>query len=258
MTPGEIAAYIGAAAWLPHIGSWLYRNYVVSSIRLIPNQSGEVGFTNLGPILNFRMAFFVEKKDIVIDGMELSVRHADGDSRVLRWAGLAERLSQIVDASGTRQTVERDDFPIAIRLSAQGLVEKFVRFQEPRFHETIRPIRRTLGAHFNHLKETAPDGYIEECLRSKEMAALHSAHENAFWWKPGRYDVAVVLTSPQSFELQDPTFAFELSTEDVAYLRANLALARAQIENLVRSTKPGFNAQSLPWNWADVELRKKS
>src|SRR5690348_9666774 len=59
MKPEEIAAYIGAAAWLPQIITWLYRGIVRPSVRLVPNQYAEAGFTSLGPIFNLRMAFSV-------------------------------------------------------------------------------------------------------------------------------------------------------------------------------------------------------
>ena len=56
MKPEEIAAYIGAAAWLPQIAAWIYRSVIKPKLRVIPNQFAEVGFTTYGPIFNVRMA----------------------------------------------------------------------------------------------------------------------------------------------------------------------------------------------------------
>lgn len=97
MTPAEIAAYIGAAAWLPQIATWLYRAFVNPKIIIVPDAYAEVGFTSLGPIFNVRLAFDCERKGAVIDGFELHVRHSDGDMRIFRWAGLSETFSEIRD-----------------------------------------------------------------------------------------------------------------------------------------------------------------
>src|SRR5690349_19424067 len=112
MKPEEIAAYIGAAAWLPQIATWVYRMVIRPSIRIVPDQYAEVGYTSYGPIFNVRMAFFAEKKDVIVDGIEMIVHHEDGDSCTLRWAGLAETFSEITDAAGNRQIISRDQSPI--------------------------------------------------------------------------------------------------------------------------------------------------
>jgi hypothetical protein len=37
MTPAEVAAYVGAAAWLPQIAAWLYRAFVSPKIIIVPD-----------------------------------------------------------------------------------------------------------------------------------------------------------------------------------------------------------------------------
>ena len=169
MKPEEIAAYIGAAAWLPQIATWLYHKFILPSIRIVPNQYAQVGFTSLGSIFNVQMAFSVENKDIIVDGIDIRIRHEDGESRTLRWAGLAETFSEITDAAGNKQVVSREQAPIAIKIGTISLLEKFVRFQEPRYHEADRPLFQALVAHFNYLKQTSPDNYVAEVLKSKEL-----------------------------------------------------------------------------------------
>lgn len=256
MKPEEIAAYIGAAAWLPQIVAWIYRWFAQPSIRLVPNQYAEAGFTSLGPIFNLRMAFSVENKDIIIDGMSLVLRHQDGEIRALRWAGLGETFSEITDAAGNKQVVGRDQSPIAIKVGTQTLLEKFVRFQEPRYHETDRPLIQALIAHFNFLKQTNPQGYVEEMLSSKELYSLLEARKKSFWWKPGRYDVEVQLTSPQKFRLVSSQFHFELTANDVERLKGNIATSEVDVKNIISSNLPDFQAQPLNWNWANVDVHR--
>lgn len=60
--PAEIAAYIGAAAWAPQIGSWMYGWLVKPRVQILPERMVEVGFTTLGPIFNIRLALSASKK----------------------------------------------------------------------------------------------------------------------------------------------------------------------------------------------------
>ncbi len=254
MKPEEIAAYIGAAAWLPQIATWLFQRYVQPSVRILPNQYAEVSFTSLGPIFNLRMAFSVDKKDIIIDGMELVLRHNDGDIRTLRWAGLGETFSEITDAAGNKQIISRDQSPIAIKIGTQSLLEKFVRFQESSYHESDRPLIQALIAHFNYLKQTKPDGYVQEVLDSKELFSLLEARKKSFWWKEGRYNIEVRITSPQKFTLLNSQFYFDLSKNDVVFLERNLVTLEADLKNIISSNLPDFQLLPLNWNWANVDV----
>jgi hypothetical protein len=129
LKPEEIAAYIGAAAWVPQIVAWIYRAVVKPNLRAIPNLTAEIGFTSLGPVFNVRMAFIVEKRDLIIDGIELVVRHEDGEEKMFRWAGLAETFSEITDSAGNKQIVSKDQTPIAIKAVKESVLDKFVPFK---------------------------------------------------------------------------------------------------------------------------------
>lgn len=258
MKPEEIAAYIGAAAWLPHIASWFYSWFVRPSVRLVPNQYAEVGFSSLGPIFNLRMAFFVDNKDLVIDGMELSLRHQDGESRILRWAGIGETFSEITDAAGNKQIVGRDQSPIAIKIGTQSLLEKFVRFQEPRYHECDRPLVQTLVAHYNYLRLIKPDTYVDEVLGSKELFSLLDARKKSIWWKAGKYEIELKLRSPQKFILKGSCFKFELTKNDVELLEKNVSIIETELKNIISSTLPDFESQPLNWNWANVDVHRST
>lgn len=258
MKPEEIAAYIGAAAWLPQIATWVYRRFVRPSVRLVPNQYAEAGFTSYGPIFNLRMAFSVENKDLIIDSMELVLRHQDGDSRVLRWAGLGETFSEITDSAGNKQIVGRDQSPIAMKIGTQSLLEKFVRFQEPRYHESDRPLIQALVAHFNFLKQSKPTTYVADTLASKELFALLEARKKSFWWRAGAYTVEVRLTSPQSFNIVNSRFRFELTSNDIALLDRNVATLNTDLQNIISSNLPDFQVQPLNWNWANVDIQRST
>lgn len=256
MTTTEIVAYIGAAAWLPQIMTWLYRALVKPKIVIVPDAYAEVGFTALGPIFNIRLAFHCERKAAVVDGFELHMRHEDGDKREFRWSGLSETFSEIRDNSGNHQIVSRDQTPIALKVGTESLVEKFVRFQEPRYHQSIQPAYSKLQAFFNFQKRTDGTGYVQKVLDSQELYDLSDIRSNSFWWKPGRYDVTIWLSSPSKFQLDNPHFTFSLTLINVELLRQNVDTLSVDIRNIIQSNLPDFQAQPINWNWANVSVQR--
>jgi hypothetical protein len=73
MTAAELAAYIGAAAWLPQIVSWIYRALSRPVLTIIPEDRVELGFTPLGPIFNLQTALSASRHDIVINDFQFDI-----------------------------------------------------------------------------------------------------------------------------------------------------------------------------------------
>lgn len=257
MSPAEVAAYVGAAAWLPQVAGWIYRRYVEPVLSVMPDAYAEVGFTSFGPIFNMRMALSAEHKDLIIDDFALELVHSDGDSHTMRWAGLQETFSQITDLAGNRQTVSRDQTPIAVKVGTESLIDKFVRFQQPDYFETDRPLFLDLVAHFNFLKvsESEPSRYVERALASKELFAVVEGRKKAFWWKPGRYRVSLKVSSPKPFKLARSQFEFNLTSLDIDRLVKNLETLKIEIDDTISSNLPKFQARPINWNWANVNVR---
>jgi hypothetical protein len=253
LKPEEIAAYIGAAAWIPQIISWLYRAFVKPKLLVIPNVFGDIGFTSYGPIFNVRMAFLVENRDLIIDGLDLSIRHEDGESRDFSWAGLGETFSEITDSAGNKQIIGKDQTPIAIKVSTQSLLEKLVRFQEPRFHELNSELTQDLITHFNFLKQRNQDSFVSEVLSSKEYFSVVTQRQNWFWWKPGRYEVTLKPSSPQTFQLDRKSFMFEISSAEVDLLRKNLSNIEIELKNTILSNDPNAKSEPFSWHWVNVK-----
>lgn len=254
LKPDEIAAYIGAAAWLPQIIILIYLTTLKPKLRIIPDQTAQVGFTSYGPIFNVRMAFFVEKRDLIIDGIDIIVQHEGGEVREFRWSGLGETFSEITDSAGHKQIISKDQTPIAIKVVTQSLIDKFVRFQEPQFHNADGSTTRALVSHFNFLKRKAPNGFVPQVLESKEYFSVVEQRQKWFWWKPGRYELKLKPSSPQKFELINATFAFELHEVEVDLLRQNVPIIDTEIRNTIMSNIPNTDPEQFTWQWANVSL----
>ena len=89
---------------------------------------------------------------------------------------------------------------------------------------------------------------------SKELFSVLEARKKSFWWKPGRYDIEIQLSSPQKFKLSSPGFHFHLTANDVDLLKKNLVSLDTELKNIVSSNLPDFQARPLNWNWANVDV----
>src|SRR5258706_5590049 len=130
MTPAEWAAFVGAAAWLPQIGQWLYGWLARPALRISSGPTIELGYqNNYGQIDNPSLAISTSRKDAVIERMTVEVRHEQGDTHLLTWVALNESFSEIRNPSGETLEVAKNQAAIALKISTLGLTEKKVLFQ---------------------------------------------------------------------------------------------------------------------------------
>jgi hypothetical protein len=253
-TPAEWAAYIGAAAWLPQIASFIYQRILTPKVQLIPERTLELGFTTYGPLFNLRFSLSSDRKDAIISNFEAELQHEGGEIHVLRWSGLRETFSEVLDSAGNRQQlIEKDQPAIALKLSTIVLMEKFVRFQDPIFHERQRPLVSQLVAHFSYLKGQT-ENYREETLKSREMHDLLEFYRQFYWWKAGRYSARFKIESPNRAQLVDREYAFHLGQADIDAMKANVDSMRAFYEDLTMSDLPNYVSKRPVWNWRNVPL----
>lgn len=88
-------AILGALAWLPHLIKYGQEYLSRSKVRLITGPAPELGFTTFGPILNLRMAFVVERKDLVISGITIRLQHESGDEQAFAWQAVVQALGRM-------------------------------------------------------------------------------------------------------------------------------------------------------------------
>ena len=91
-------------------------------------------------------------------------------------------------------------------------MERFVRFQEPRYRETVLPALSRLVAHVNFLRRSGTSDFVSEVLSSKELFDLTDIRQKSFWWKAGRYNVTIKLSSPGGSGSTRSQFAFDLTS----------------------------------------------
>lgn len=246
---GEIAGFIGAAAWIPHVVSVLRKYFTVPKVLFVPDKDVEVGFTTLGPIFNLKLAVSVDKEDVVLTDFGVKLQHEDGEVRHFTWRGAIERFSEIRDQSGTTQFVEKDQSPIAMKVKTSELPERFFRFQEDKFHQKVAPVLQEATNYQDFLRSQWPD-YQDELMQSEKIHALITSFREGFWWKAGRYTVSFHAKSPKHrIEIEVKEFAFGLKQQQVEDLRNNLQALNDEVEWIVKNGTPGFQKQRPHMAW---------
>ncbi|WP_140862460.1 hypothetical protein [Myxococcus xanthus] len=253
MTNTDIIAVIGAAAWIPQIFALIYQFLTRPLVHILPDKKASVGFTGFGPIFNLRMAFAVDRKDAVLDGVFVEMTHEDGSKLRLDWFGTIETFSHIVGPEGIRQTVERESPPIAMKLSTFGLHDKFVRFQSRSYHDGKKPLENAFFSHLNFLKTKGGD-CLGAAMESREAAELSNYYRRSFCWKAGRYDLKFGVSSPGRVGVRVRKSSFVLSQADVDGLVLNVGFVTKDFEiyagHLAKEPREG----QVPWEWREVAL----
>lgn len=254
-TPAEIAAYVGAAAWLPQIISFIYRAAIRPKVTIVPERKVEIGYTTFGPIFNLRLAVSAVRKDTIIDHVGVLIKHEGGSVHEFEWEGMKETFSEIKDLSGNMQFVERDYSPIALVLNRQGVIERFFRFQAPSFHSKQKSLLRAATDHQAYLKSTKTD-YHDDLINSKQLHDVIEFYKEYFFWKSGHYTVKFSVKSPSKVELTESSFTFELKPYEVEDLMKNMPMIKAEASNLIYKGTEGFEPEPVNWQWVSTSLER--
>lgn len=256
-TAGEIAGFIGAAAWLPHLARWIYSSVARPHLTLLTGSAAEVGYTSFGPIFNVRLSFSCARRDVVINRLGLQLTHESGDRRVFGWRGTRETFSHLKDASGTSVgSVERDSEAIAVKVTTRAIYESFFRFQELKFIEAKEPLVNAVLEHESYLRANPTGNCHETLLASAPMHKLNSFHRDAFWWQPGTYTIDFQVSALTAVSVARTRHAFSLSTVDVEALRKNIEHIPRGYEVVLKAGTEGFDVKEPTWNWRNPVIRR--
>lgn len=222
MSPAEIAAYIGAAAWLPQIISWIYKAVSKPSLKLISSPTLELGYTTLGPIINLTSSISAERRDALIDKIELHLLHEKGEKRVLTWSFLNEKQQEIRSYKGETAEITKNQPAIALKVPTIALAEKLIGFQDLEYQANVKLHTNKLAELQSFLKKENPDN-APKILSSKEFSDFVDFFKNHMYWKEGKYDLSVVIREVRLRKPYIERFCFSLTKNDVERLHENCA-----------------------------------
>lgn len=248
MTPEQLAAYIGAAAWAPQIATWIYNAVAKPKLTIVSASTVEIGFTFFGPILNTTLAISSERRDALIEGLTLHITHERGEKRQLIWRHLSENQQQLRDAQGNISQFIKNNPAVALKVSTLALTEKTVGFQDPDYEVAYRASARRIADQFSHLTAQNDNATaLAALLRSLEFEQVQRAFENYMYWKAGRYEFALLAQIAGVKKPHEQLFTVTLLESDIATLRRNLELLVPYVRSSL-STDPA-DQKLINWNW---------
>jgi len=142
-------------------------------------------------------------------------------------------------------------------VSVLSLIEKFVLFQEKKFHDSQLPIFNKLYSHFLYLKETNDD-FVDKSISSKEFHDLIDYYRTQFWWKCGTYTAEFKLSSPKRIKFDTCLFTFKLEQHHIDSLQKNIDNIRLNYEETIKTNIPDYESQQINWSWQNVSFTKSS
>ena len=250
----NIAAYLGAAAWVPQIFRWAYTLVFKPRVTIIPEKWVSIGYTTFGPIFNLRLSINVSRKDTVIDFLGFKLRDQSGAEYKFEWSGMTEFFSEVKNNKGESQVIQRDITPIAIKLNTLSLTERFFRFRESSFVKNWQIMLNKLMEEQQYIKRSEKN-YHDKFLISKSFDNYIKFMKENFLWRAGDYIVSFYVRSPSAISLRKNTFKFKLTQDDVDRIQKNLGELRPSIEYYIK--KPdvqGFEGREANWAWINSEL----
>ena len=251
----DVAAIIGALAWIPPIFV-AFRAWITKpTIRVFTQPSPEIGFTTSGPIVHVRLAFTVSHKDIVITAIRLSVTHESGEQAFFSWRGIVQRMGTMNYPEIGAVPFEKESGVLAMKVSMKDIEERFIRFQSLDYLQAKDDLDVIALKKLAYLRQSqlfdAP-----AFLKSSEMNDVYSYIRQSFSCKPGGYRLQVLLESPDAFTVLDDEYTFTLSPLQVGNLSDNLAQVEQDFANQVMPRKPDEPLVQIVWNWMYPEMRK--
>lgn len=242
-------AVFGALAWLPHLIRYAHQFLTRSKVRLITSLAPELGFTTFGPILNFRLAFVVDHKDLVISAMRARLRHESGAEQSFVWQGLVQTLGTLSNPQTGNMPFQKESNVLALKAKVADVDERFVRFQSQEFLNGKQPLEAKASSRLMYVQRQGNEIDYEAFLRTDEMTDLYAYIKRSFSWKQGHYTLTFEIDSPQSFRIVGESYAFSLSAVDIEEIEKNLAQVEPSYRDAVMPKKEDEGEPKIVWTW---------
>jgi hypothetical protein len=253
MSPADIAAYIGAAAWLPQIGRWVLAAFTRPKLTVVCPSVMEVGYTQFGPIVNLRMFIRAERRDVLIQRITLTAVHERGESHLLTWKWLQENQSQLIVPGQDPLWFRKHDDAVALPIPNMTTALKFVGFRDDEFQSAVSELNPPLDEEIADL-DKSPDRFADELGKSKAFIAARDYFRDSMYWKEGGYTMKITLYEASLPSPYQQTYKFKLSKKNIVDLRANADQFETAVRNRSRSSESGEDSAPPPaplsWNWA--------
>lgn len=242
---------IGAAAWVPHIITWLHKLIAKPKLRFVPQDIIQIGYLLQGPVLIETFAIKTSGKDALIEKIKATVVHESGDKHEFYWKFLTEMGPQITTTSGDiTAKLSKMQAAIALPVSVVGLAERTILFQDTDYEKRLNSLHARLKEKATHLEKTQREKYKQEIDKTEELQKVLDFIKREFYWKQGKYDIFLNVHETSLKKSHPEHFGFELASADIEQLERNIEETQNFFKDLIiyKDSKPEEIPRRI-WNW---------
>ncbi len=255
-----VLALLGALAWFPQLISWVNSFFTKPKLRFVPDGTTEIGYTFFGPIINHFFAISSDRKDALIEKMTFEITHEKGEKHNFCWKFLDERGPELTSVSGECAQWGKNQSAIALKVTTTGLTEKKIGFQDTDFQDKLRGIVNVQSEKVFYLEKTQPQTYKDEAVKAKEFLDVLDFVKTGFYWKEGKYTVALFVYETTLKEPHSEYFEFELTKRDIEVLEKNIKEIHEYFKNLI--LYKGVDPKTKTWplqyfNWVNPRFIRR-
>lgn len=254
MTGFEIVSIVGALAWLPPIVSLIRNIFIKSIIQINTSKTAEIGFSTFGQIVNLRLAFSAENKDIVLSSIIIRLKHETGEEKVFSWQGIVQNLGRLTNPGIGSLPYEKENAVLAIKLNTREVDERFIRFQNDEYLETRQMLLEKIRNKIVFLTNTGTFN-PETIAATQEFDELSRFNQQSFSWKTGKYRIILESKSRRSFKIINNEFSFNLDPIQIETLQKNIEYNKIFYMEELKNGLQGNAKIEIQWNWVNPILK---
>jgi len=238
-----IAAFVGAAAWLPILGRGIYVWLSKPKLDVVLDTSAELGYTSNATILNINVAVRGHRKPALIVKVEVHMKHAQGREIGLAWSGISETLSQAESTSGDQSSFKKTLPAIALQvLPNTDVIQRKILFNDPDQRNEANMKGGLLARRLSRLGNNPTE---EQIRATDEFPDLVEVYRNGFCWEIGEYECELYI---EVQELSNPimrSFTFSLTAANVAHIKSNVQMIEDELLAISMNEKTDIPR----WSW---------
>jgi hypothetical protein len=238
-----LAAIIGAAAWLPQIGRWLYKYVSKPQLEILSAPSLAVSYTAGGPVVEWATSVSTQRQDALITKIILRVTHEKGESRMLTWSRVSELFSEVTGLAGEHAEFRRPQSVLAIKVATETLTERTITFYDKEFFFSADETVAAVKDQYNYLKSEGGDAE-EAILKAKEFKQSLDFFTKEPFWREGKYKFDLYLFEKHLKKPYHQGFGVYVTKDHLERLRLN----REAFDSYLKMTVLGQEVKP-NWQW---------
>lgn len=239
-----IVSIVGASAWIPHLVSLVYKFLSRPILVPIPSKVCEIGFTELGNILNFDIMFVAERDNILIDCIDIVVTHENGAQYNFVWHEYDEQYGVIVKSSEALALCVPMDFGRNVRLKnrIKSHFSEYLKLMNAFCEEKKRLIR---AGNYNY----------QDLFVSQKAQDLISFFKSQFIFQKGTYSCALRISTKRHAVVRNIVAEFCVDENDILAMQENISNFDEYVKNMCIEKTQRELCKILQWNWISKEFK---